>query len=569
MVRVTLLGAAVFMLSCAKGGPPNAASCPEGHEAWSATREDGTLEQWCKDAAGLADGPSSRRAADGSLLVTGAFAAGRPTGLWQWYFPGSSSPEVEVTYAAGLPHGLHRRFRTPDGALVFEHAWAAGAPCGTWKEWDEAGALTEISHGTCDGVPVPVVPSDLVAPAVTSYGWDGVTCPAGVAVDDPVDSRVRACSQGGTREGPLSRWDGEGPLPTSALLLSTLHKVIDANTSAGVMAGAYRTFWPSGTLASTGQYEGGFETGPFRFYRADRSLREQGAYAAGLRTGIWLELSSGGITTAEGSYALGQREGLWLFRGERGLPTLRATYVDGRLTGPAVEFHPDGQQACAGDYLDDAREGAWTCTHPTGQRASAGSYRHGQRWGVWEEYESDGRVRTRSDYEASLRVGVAELWEDVMFFGQGPWRAHSLIPIVDGQFEGVVTGAYELPGTPRFREALYQRGLREGEERLYWPTGQLGVEARFFGGQGHGHWRAWGEDGVLRLDSFLDHGRFHGPYRSFWEDGSPRAQGNFELGAKRGVWTWWSRAGTSSAMDCSAVQSPCAGVVCDSEGECL
>jgi antitoxin component YwqK of YwqJK toxin-antitoxin module len=121
------------------------------------------------------------------------------------------------------------------------------------------------------------------------------------------------------------------------------------------------------------------------------------------------------------------------------------------------------------------------------------------------------------------------------------------------------------PGSDQVHiEGRYERGLKQGSWKEYWPNGQLKQDYDWEAGVKHGHELDWTEQGVKICDGRNEHnrrvgvwtwwhgngafycsndhdddGKEHGPYRWELEDGSPRAQGQYAHGDKVGDWTWW------------------------------
>ncbi len=66
-----------------------------------------------------------------------------------------------------------------------------------------------------------------------------------------------------------------------------------------VRHGLFRSYHPSGALASEGNYLHGVETGVWRDYHANGELAAEGRYEAGEKAGAWKYWNESGVLEAE------------------------------------------------------------------------------------------------------------------------------------------------------------------------------------------------------------------------------------------------------------------------------
>ena len=88
-----------------------------------------------------------------------------------------------------------------------------------------------------------------------------------------------------------------------------------------------------------------------------------------------------------------------------------------------------------------------------------------------------------------------------------------------------------------------QGAIKDGIERLWYPSGAKHWERDWKRGKPIGAWRSWHENGHPRSECF-----YRGPdvdaTMTFWhENGKPSAQGPARDGTRRGTWSFWLASG--------------------------
>ncbi len=437
----------------------SAGSCPSGTSGFQLVGSDATVEEWCKNAAGVADGPYTKRDSPGGpLLRQGAFADGDADGAWtEWtkVDDGTSTRFVktlEASYDRGLPDGTFRAYFSPSGALKSESTYKGGVACGTWKELDESGAVVaQPMYTPCDKLMnvddgPPTLPSDplLGAPPTSDFGWDGKACSGGSTLQSaPADARERFCLKDGLRDGDFGRFiaarTGE-------------RKVDEGHYAAGLRTGAWRSWHANTVLAATGSFVDDLRSGEWKRYYADGWLAEQTPYDKGLRHGVVRSYHAGGVLGGEdtfnhgaldgvskhytadgepewvGTYANNSREGKWTYYGhdlgpltrregmvvfganqgawvgtydQSGHKEAEMTYVYNQLYGPFTQWYDNGQEAASGAYLLGERNGVWLFHHDNGQLSIQVTYLMGQPTGAYEAYYPDGKPKAKGTFGGS------------------------------------------------------------------------------------------------------------------------------------------------------------------------
>lgn len=142
--------------------------------------------------------------------------------------------------------------------------------------------------------------------------------------------------------------------------------------------------------------------------------------------------------------------------------------------------------------------GLITSYHPNGQLMQLLQISDGRAFGDYREYFESGQLRL----SAQVAGGTADLTPQA----QAGWL-----------FEGVCT-AFRADGQ-RAGQMVYRKGLREGLEQHFWPTGALHRQLPFRAGRLHGEEREFDENGRLRLTVTHIDGERAGFGIGYWPSG--------------------------------------------------
>lgn len=228
----------------------------------------------------------------------------------------------------------------------------------------------------------------------------------------------------------------------------------------GKKEGTHRIYDEEGNITSGEVYKMGVKTaegivdqqgdfqGEWELYYADGSLRAKGDYENSLRTGDWIFYHKNGKVESEGKYASGLPQGQWKWYYDNGNSRRKDYYRRGKEDGESVEMDRDGNIISQGQYLGGYRDGEWF--YHVGDHTEKGSYIDGERNGDWVYEYEDGSIN----------------------------------------FEGE-----------------YIMGLATGKHKWYYPNGQIKKEGRYSSGVRVGTWVKYDENGIKVLDVKYKQGR--------------------------------------------------------------
>lgn len=123
-------------------------------------------------------------------------------------------------------------------------------------------------------------------------------------------------------------------------------------------------------------------------------------------------------------------------------------------------------------------------------------------------------------------------------------RTDPLLREVDGTLyragrplTGTVVERYD--GGAVRRTTSYLRGLREGKDRRWYPSGRAEEERSFSRGREEGRHRGWWEDGRPRFDFTYRDGRMEGEALEWLPDGTLHRRFHYRAGHEEGSQQMW------------------------------
>lgn len=160
-----------------------------------------------------------------------------------------------------------------------------------------------------------------------------------------------------------------------------------------------------------------------------------------------------------------------------------------------------------------------TTYHANGQLHQRLEAQDGRAHGFYQEYYPSGQQRI----SASIQGGTADLSEEAMSTWQ--FNGESLVWRESGELEAIVP---------------YQGGLLHGQERRFYPGGELQFVRNYSEGKQHGRSIEMGRDGCLLAEEQYRAGTADGQWRRWWPSGATQAQEHWE----------WGRLVTGAYFDC-------------------
>ncbi len=277
----------------------------------------------------------------------------------------------------------------------------------------------------------------------------------------------------GEKHGIFKTYDRKGNLLT-LIKYKNGEPVVDSEQS--VILDLRNTYYPDGTVKSTGGYVEGKKEGTHRFYDLDGSITGGAVYHLGEKTGE-------GIVDEKGNL-----QGDWKLYYDSGQLKAEGDYEDSKRTGDWTFYHKNGAVEHRGKYEEGLPQGKWLWYFDNGKLRRDEFYRRGREDGSVVEYDIEGEVISKGDFTAGYK--------------EGEWFYHVGDHTEKGAYrDGERTGewVYEYAnGKVNFR-GEFIAGLPVGRHQWFYPNGQIKKEGRYSSGIRVGTWKKYDEDGLQTL----------------------------------------------------------------------
>lgn len=457
-------------------------------------------------------------------------------GLTTYYFPDgtvSSTGHLQD----GKPEGFWKNFY-PDGTLKSEGRRTNHLLDSTWSFYNEQGDLMqqiEYKNGQRQGETrtyrngalqkVEFFQDDVKQGFVCQYYPSGDLKSLTPYIDGKEEGEGFEFARGDERIITLLTYR-DGNLRTS----EPINRLNNNNKKHG----RWVEFYPNGIIKSEGYYTNGLKNGIFKTFDKEGNLLDIQKYKDGeLETGaeaaVILDIRNtyypDGSVQSTGGYVDGKKEGMHRQYSTTGEITGGIVYRRGEKVAEGIIdekgnyqgywklYYPSGELKAEGNYIDSKKDGEWTYYHRNGQIEHHAKYFEDLPQGAWTWYYSDGKLRRKEFYRKGKEDGPSvELANggDTITSGtynagykQGEWFYHMGDHTEEGSYEdGERTGEWIYTyanGRIAFR-GEYIAGMEVGKHQWYYPNGTLKKEGKYRSGIKTGTWKSYNELGVTELE---------------------------------------------------------------------
>lgn len=551
----------------------------------------------------------------GGLTSYGSFNdAGEKEGEWTYYRLDGSVSE-SGSYTEGKVNGAYKLFH-PNGKLRILATHKDDELHGLFEKYNQEGALIEsvnYEDGEYEGVYKSFYPysSDAVEYEV-NYEKGKIVGDIKLYYPNNILKEQIQMNEG-LRNGVYKRYFNTGLLEIEKKYIAgelsgeyiEYHingEVYSKGMYADDMAtGEWKTFYPNGKLESISNYEKGSMNGLFQRFDKDGALNYEYDYRKSEIIGYRFFDKKGelikegrkskgeffyeghapnGNITSEGNYDIsGGKNGEWKFYSDNGNLNSVFNYKDDLVEGEAVYYHDNGKVFKKLNYENDLRQGYYEEYYPSGQMSQQGYYKDDMLEGLWIRYYQDGTITNKNYYNKGNRYGVAhtfsvdgkpvydysyfdgELQDEVYFEENGDIMevidvANAMDTLTLHYNNGVVNKTFKLSYGIRqgdyrsnyysgelFCEGEYFNGDRHGMWKWFFKNGKLKEEGEYFYGNKEGEWKRYYENGKLAENSIYVGGNLHGLNVSYNEQGITTVKTDYFAGEKHGKTDFFSEDG--------------------------
>ena len=262
----------------------------------------------------------------------------------------------------------------------------------------------------------------------------------------------------------------------------------------GTLNGAYKVFFPDGSLQSLQFYKNGLNDSIFRSYSYGGKLASEGQYRMGDKVGTWKYYRSNGTLKTVEQYDAGSLEGPRTHYFENGKPDLEMNYDNDERTGLTKKYSPDGALLYHLRYVDGLPM-AYSYPDKAGKMVPEISLNNGN--GKVKTYYPDGTLSAE--------------------FGYASGKLHG------------VDNAYHPNGKPQMI-STEDYGTTQGNYKSYFPSGQLKLDYNYAYDNLHGVCKEYNEKGILIEEGNYYNGYAHGLVKMYGDDGKLKATYTYYYG---------------------------------------
>lgn len=240
------------------------------------------------------------------------------------------------------------------------------------------------------------------------------------------------------------------------------------------------------------------------------------------KTGVWMVWNVHDILIEEGNWLNGMEHGLFKFYDGWGQLDRVEKYFHGELVVDSEETTP----------VDVRRT-----FHENGVVATVSTFANNQRVGVSRIYDLQGVLIAGEVYDQDVKV--ADGITDEAGMRMGEWKHYyesGELKSEGGYLEGKMEGLWKFyaPKGELIQTGTFRQGLFHGEWIWYYLNGQLHRKEHYRTGKEHGMFEEWDAAGKLILSGHYESGLKQGEW--FVDVNDHREQGKFIDGERNGEW---------------------------------
>lgn len=359
--------------------------------------------------------------------------------------------------------------------------------------------------------------------------------------------------------------------------------------------GYYKSFYPSGRLALTGNFKENIKNDWFREYydtiiKGVSPLKSQVFFNNGKKNGLMLVFSVAGDTLQkavfkddaivgllstyypngklhrQGNFVDGQPQGLVKEYYETGILHKEINFVDGQPQGITKIYYPSGKLHYEENYVNGLQEGLQKEFYdaPSSPIMLQFTMKNNAKEGKETLYDTKGKVLMESNYRLGKLNGELKRWSsetgELIYeasYKDGYRIGKEIEYYVGNKIAKITTYSnqernkklivYNEKGEVTF-EANYQNGLLEGivkeskEEENFW------TETFYKFGKKQGKAQTYYKhSNKIRTKANYNNGVLEGEYVEYYENGKIKCKGLYKEGNKIGKWLYYDELGKESS----------------------
>ena len=322
----------------------------------------------------------------------------------------------------------------------------------------------------------------------------------------------------------------------------------------GKKNGAWKFYFPDGTLEKEENYLKDSLDGRYMVYFENGNLQTEGSYNYGQKEGLWTWNKRDGGLEMKGNFINNLQDGAWEYYYSSGELSYTANFTKGLKSGKWNYYYKDGTQFKEGEYRLDKKEGPWQTWYEDGTLLMEGKYHEGLEIGEWKNYWPNGRIKNKSFYKSGLLNGAWYSFSPegkLQLFGRykkgnktGKWTDF----YNNGRKKEEVS--YKVLNIKNKTQDVVSLGFKEKQsvkQGKYTAYSQVDFTAKELGkykkGKKHGKWINYYPGGVVpAVITNYKNGLLHGTFNQYDRRGNKMNEIQYKNGLKDG---WFIVYGTN------------------------
>ncbi len=311
---------------------------------------------------------------NGAVESKGQFVDNETTGVWEFYYE-TGDLKMRGVLRQGSNHGVWEYF-FENGQKSMEGAILDKNRTGEWKLYYESGELKEMGRY-----------EDNKRTGYWKTLFEDGSLRGEIDYENDYGRYTEYYHSGNVfAVGPRSGSRNVGLWKYYAEDGSTL--MTEGGFVNGRKSGEWKTYYPSGKVASAGRYENDDTVGQWQYYFENGTVSSSGEYRGGLKQGYWNSFTPDGFRLSETEYAEGKGEYREYYK--NGKLKVKGRVAGGKREGMWEYYFDDGRIEGKCEYKEG--RGTYFGYYPSGTLQTKGTIEDDRRVGTWELYEADGTL---------------------------------------------------------------------------------------------------------------------------------------------------------------------------------
>ncbi len=236
--------------------------------------------------------------------------------------------------------------------------------------------------------------------------------------------------------------------------------------------------------------------------------------------GRYISYFLNGNMESKGQFVNNETTGVWEFYYETGNLKMRGILRQNSNYGLWEYFYESGQKSMEGTIDDKLKQGIWKMFYESGDVKETGNYAANKREGIWKTFFEDGTLRGEIEYKED-HGRYTEYYHSGKVMAEGPRSGARNV----GKWR-----YYAEDGGTLQSEGDFVNGKKNGEWKLYFPSGKVSSSGQYKNDEPDGKWTYYFEDGTISSTGEFVEGKRNGYWNTLSKDGKLKSEVTYHSG---------------------------------------